>query len=121
MGISLTVQGASFVFDFALQLPPLLDRAAEQVLEEILQSGSERLIMARDIQTALKQTRPTTLEWLEAAKNYVEFANATGQYDELKEYLGKNTTTADRVLVSYRLISCLFCKKSICLKETGCN
>jgi SpoVK/Ycf46/Vps4 family AAA+-type ATPase len=70
----------------------LLDRTAEQVLEEILRAGSERLIMARDIQTAMKQTRPTTLEWLESAKNYVEFANATGQYDELKVYLEKNTT-----------------------------
>lgn len=65
----------------------LLDRAAERVLEEILQTGNERLITAKDIQAVLKTARSSTLEWLESAKNYVEFANATGQYDELKRYL----------------------------------
>ena len=68
----------------------LLNRAAEKVLEEILQTGNERLITSKDINAALRQTRPSTLEWLESAKNYVEFANATGQYDELKAYMGES-------------------------------
>jgi SpoVK/Ycf46/Vps4 family AAA+-type ATPase len=68
----------------------LLDRAAEKVLEEILESGKERMITGKDIQVVLKLTRPSTLEWLESAKNYVEFANATGQYDELKVYLERS-------------------------------
>ncbi|MBV5334651.1 MAG: ATP-binding protein, partial [Sulfuricurvum sp.] len=68
----------------------LLDRAAEKVLEEILESGRERMITGKDIQAVLKLTRPSTLEWLESAKNYVEFANVTGQYDELKVYLERS-------------------------------
>ncbi len=69
----------------------LLDRAAEQVLEEILQKGKERLITNKDLLNALKKTRSTTLEWLESAKSYVEFSNTTGQYDELKAYLERKS------------------------------
>lgn len=65
----------------------LLDTAAEAVLEEVLQSGTERNITAGDLKIALRKTRPSTLEWLETAKNYVEFGNSSGQYDELKSYL----------------------------------
>jgi SpoVK/Ycf46/Vps4 family AAA+-type ATPase len=65
----------------------LLDHTAEKVLEEILQNGNERLITSKDIQAVLKLTRPSTLEWLETAKSYVEFANNTGQYNKLKNYL----------------------------------
>ena len=31
--------------------------------------------------------RPTTLEWLATAKNYVEFANESGRYDEVRAFL----------------------------------
>lgn len=65
----------------------VIDKASETVLEEILQGGSERPILDRDLQKALCNVRPSTLEWLESAKNYVEFANTSGQYDELKAYL----------------------------------
>ncbi len=65
----------------------LLDTAAEAVLEEVLQSGTERNITAGDLKIALRKTRPSTLEWLETAKDYVEFGNNSGQYDELKSYL----------------------------------
>jgi len=73
----------------------LLNTAAEKVLEEIMENGKERLITSVDINAALGQTRPSTLEWLESAKNYVEFANATGQYDELKTYI-EGTKTKNR-------------------------
>ena len=29
-----------------------------------------------------------TIEWLLAARNHAEFANESGQYDELRDYLG---------------------------------
>jgi hypothetical protein len=32
--------------------------------------------------------RPSTLEWLATAKNYVEFANDGGLYDEVQTFLG---------------------------------
>ena len=36
---------------------------------------------------ALSRMRPTTLEWLATARNYVEFANQGGHYDEVKRFL----------------------------------
>jgi len=32
-------------------------------------------------------TKPTTSEWFEMAKNVVEYANGSGIYDELQEYM----------------------------------
>lgn len=65
----------------------VIDKASETVLEEILQGGAERPILDMDLQKTLRKVRPSTLEWLEPAKNYVEFANTNGQYDALKAYL----------------------------------
>lgn len=31
--------------------------------------------------------RPSTLEWLATARNYVDFANQGGRYDEVSRYL----------------------------------
>ena len=31
--------------------------------------------------------RPSTLEWLATARNYVEFANQGGRYDEVAAFL----------------------------------
>jgi SpoVK/Ycf46/Vps4 family AAA+-type ATPase len=68
----------------------LIDRAIERVLEEIMETGEERLLTMNDLQIALKQVKPSTREWLETAKSYVEYANSSGQYDELQAYLERS-------------------------------
>jgi len=68
-------------------LTALADTAADQVLREVLESGAERDITMQDVKAALAGIKPTTREWAEAAKNYVEFANEGGQYDEIKQWL----------------------------------
>ncbi len=65
----------------------VVDKVGESVIEEILESGKERNITQEDINKIIKETKPTTLEWQEMAKNVVEYANQSGLYDELKEYL----------------------------------
>jgi len=35
----------------------------------------------------LKTRRPTTMEWLRRSRNYVNFANKDGYYDDLQEFL----------------------------------
>jgi hypothetical protein len=37
----------------------------------------------------LKEIKPSTMEWLATARNYVEYANEEGSYDEIREYLGR--------------------------------
>jgi hypothetical protein len=36
---------------------------------------------------ALETVAPTTLDWLSTARNYVEFANESGRYDDVLAYL----------------------------------
>jgi len=39
-----------------------------------------------DAVSALKEVRPTTLEWLETAKSYASYSNRGGQYDDLVQF-----------------------------------
>jgi len=78
-------------------LKALVDRAAESVLDEIVRMGEERLLEQEDLEDALRDMRPSTLEWLEIAKNYVEYANESGLYNELKRYLEQTATTTKRL------------------------
>ncbi|MGI5270237.1 hypothetical protein ACQEUU_13875 [Nonomuraea sp. CA-218870] len=40
-----------------------------------------------DFETALRQVRPSTGPWFDAAKSVVMFANEGGAYDDLLAYL----------------------------------
>ncbi len=68
-------------------LAALVSQAADIALTDILKSGRERPIDSKDIATVLKQIKPSTLEWMAVAKNYVEYANEEGSYDEIRDYL----------------------------------
>ncbi|WP_374018030.1 AAA family ATPase [Paenibacillus thiaminolyticus] len=65
----------------------LCESAAERVLGEILESGQERPIRMSDVEALLETARPSTLEWLRKAKNYVKYANQTGTYNDVEDYL----------------------------------
>lgn len=70
-------------------LAHLVNLATERALSEALRTGNMRDVTMADFQTALKECRPSTLEWLRRAKNYVHFANQDGTYDDLEAYLQK--------------------------------
>ena len=70
-------------------LAHLVDMATERALGEALRTGQMRDVTHQDFQTALKESRPSTMEWLRRAKNYVNFANQDGMYDDLDAYLEK--------------------------------
>jgi hypothetical protein len=57
------------------------------VIDEALETGRERPVATADLERALEGMRPTTLEWLATARNYVDFANQGGRYDEVKDFL----------------------------------
>lgn len=67
----------------------LADRVSENVIEKILESGSDSKISQDDIFEVLDNHKATTLEWLSVAKNVVEYANDSGTYDELANYIQK--------------------------------
>ncbi len=68
----------------------VVDRVSQNVIEEILDSGEDLKITQEELENALKEMKPTTLEWFSMAKNVVEYANTAGIYDELEAYINRD-------------------------------
>ncbi|MFW9080905.1 ATP-binding protein [Pseudomonas sp. P2757] len=71
-------------------LGELVETAADEAIEESINEGSEQPICDRHFKQALKEVRPTTLEWLTTARNYARYANEGNQYDEVLAFLDKH-------------------------------
>lgn len=78
---------AKTMFFSGADIENLCERAAEHVLGEILETGIERPIRMNDFELLLKDIRPSTMEWLRKVKNYVKYANQSGIYNEVEDYL----------------------------------
>lgn len=69
----------------------LVDTAADEAIEESIETGRETAIGMRHLRDALARTRPTTLEWLTSARNHARYANQAGQYDDVLKFLDSQT------------------------------
>lgn len=67
----------------------ILETAADEAIEESIESEREIPISTEHLRAALRQVKATTLEWLTTARNYARYANEAGQYDEVLEFLDK--------------------------------
>ncbi|MDJ0522909.1 MAG: AAA family ATPase [Planctomycetota bacterium] len=67
-------------------LRELVERAAEVAIQEEMRTGRETLITRKMLAKAAKTIRPTTVEWLNTAKNYASYANRAGQYDDVADF-----------------------------------
>jgi SpoVK/Ycf46/Vps4 family AAA+-type ATPase len=63
------------------------ETAAEYAIEDSLATGRVREITATDLERAIASITPSTRAWFEVARNFVTFANASGEYDRLLEYM----------------------------------
>ena len=68
-------------------LKALVDIATESKLEESFAKGSLQPIAQKDLIKAVKQHKATTAEWFSTARNYALYANETGLYDEILQYM----------------------------------
>ncbi|HTJ68656.1 MAG TPA: ATP-binding protein [Actinospica sp.] len=68
-------------------LAHVCDSAAELALMYSAASGTVHPITMTEIESVLAQVRPSISAWLEAARNVVLYANGSGAYDELADYL----------------------------------
>lgn len=68
-------------------LRALTEAAVDRVIDEALDSGEEPPLQMAHFDGALPGLRPTTADWLASARNYVDFANQAGRYDEVATYL----------------------------------
>jgi SpoVK/Ycf46/Vps4 family AAA+-type ATPase len=68
-------------------LRSLVERAVDTVIDEAIERGDDVPIRASHLEHALRAARATTTDWLRTARNYVEFANHGGRYDDVLAYL----------------------------------
>jgi len=68
-------------------LEHVVDAACEAALAASLQSGAVRPLAQSDLAAAAARVKPTTREWFASARNFARYANQSGQYDDVLEYL----------------------------------
>ena len=68
-------------------LAHLCESATELAMTDSVDRGEVRPITTADFVAALRQVRPSTRGWFETARNFVLFANQSGTYDDLQEYM----------------------------------
>lgn len=78
-------------------LRALVERAVDIVIDDALERGVERAVTTDDLERALRDMRPSTHEWLATARNYVEFANQGGAYDEVAAFLDSREARAGKI------------------------
>jgi SpoVK/Ycf46/Vps4 family AAA+-type ATPase len=70
-------------------LRALVDVAAETALQAALRSGQIQPLSTALLLRALRDRKPSTVEWLSTAKNYALYSNEGGLYDDVAAYLRK--------------------------------
>lgn len=66
----------------------VFDRAVESALEEAMKSGQLVPVSGKSLLKKASDVKPSTKRWFESAKNYALYANQSGFYDDVLEYMG---------------------------------
>ena len=64
-----------------------MERATDGAIDETLAAGEERPVSMKHLGAAFDDVIPSTAEWIATARRYVEFANDSGQYDDVSAFL----------------------------------
>ena len=70
-------------------LRAVVERAAERAIYQEMRTGKSSELTQAMLLEAMKETKPSTAEWLETARSYATYANKTGLYDDLVAYFEK--------------------------------
>lgn len=68
-------------------LEALIDICIEEKLQASFKSGVPSPISTKDLLKAVKRLKPSTEEWFSSARNYALYANDSGLYDDILDYL----------------------------------
>ena len=68
-------------------LKAVVDIAVESKLTESMRLGKLQPLETKDLLAAAKQHKATTQEWFASARNYALYANESGLYDDILEYM----------------------------------
>lgn len=66
----------------------VFDHATEAKLEEAMKQGKIVPITGKDLVKASRKVKPSTKKWFESAKNYAIYANQSGFYDDVLDFMG---------------------------------
>jgi SpoVK/Ycf46/Vps4 family AAA+-type ATPase len=88
-GIDVTALAAKTEGHSGADLVHVVDSAAELAMADSLATGNVRPIGMNDFAQALSEAKPSTRSWFDTARNYAQFANDGGMYDELLTYMRK--------------------------------
>lgn len=66
----------------------VFDQAIELALADAMKSGKIVPVTAKQLAKTAKRVKPSTRKWFESAKNYALYANQSGFYDDVLDYLG---------------------------------
>ena len=70
----------------------VVELAVEKVLEEVLRTGNRELLITQDtLVKTLSKEKPSTLSWLKTIGDYVRYANHTGYFNDVENYLRDNS------------------------------
>lgn len=65
----------------------VIDIAIEGKLHDALRDGVPKPLTTKDLEEAVKKHKATTKEWFASAKNFALYANESGLYDDILQYL----------------------------------
>ena len=96
-------------------LTHLATTAAELAMSDSITSVELRPIGMQDLRATLAEVKPSTGPWLQSARNVVDFANADGSYDDLKNYLEAKQKGSNSI---QRMASCISCTHDCSLRHS---
>lgn len=64
--------------------------AAENAMLRASTANEVLPVSQADFESALAESKPSTLSWFSVASNYAAFANRSGEYDDLRSYMKQN-------------------------------
>ena len=70
-------------------LVQIVEQAIEKKFEASLSEGKVIPLNTNDILEEIKRYKPTTKDWFLTARNYANYANQTGFYDDVAQYIKK--------------------------------
>ncbi|MGB5983440.1 MAG: AAA family ATPase [Nonlabens sp.] len=65
----------------------VIDIAVESKLEDAIATGVPQPLSTKDLLKAVKKHKPSTKEWFVTAKNFALYANESGLYDDILDYM----------------------------------
>ena len=71
-------------------LSGLVENAVEFAIEDSMKADDIAPITQAHLSAALKEMKPSTLEWLSSARNYAKYANQGGLYDDVTAFLDRH-------------------------------